>query len=255
MYRVAVVKLTSCSGCINEIVYAFTFSDIVSKYRIEYFTELVDVEEMGGVDIVFIEGSISNKHQEELVKSVRAKAGFVVAIGTCAVMGGVQSLRVGSDVNDVKKAVYAEPQYIEVYSDVKPVTDVIKVDFVIPGCPINGSALTSFLRKYAFGGLPIAIHESVCAECKRRGLECVLVARGVPCLGPVTISGCGAICPSFGRGCYGCYGIKYFDLNREKLEAFSRRLTELGMDRDDIDVLLKGYGFKVYSAIMRGGEA
>uniref|UniRef100_A0A7C4BCF6 NADH:ubiquinone oxidoreductase-like 20kDa subunit domain-containing protein n=1 Tax=Ignisphaera aggregans TaxID=334771 RepID=A0A7C4BCF6_9CREN len=254
MYSVAIVKLTSCSGCVNEVVYAFTFSDVISKYRIEYSTELTDVEEMREVDIAFVEGSITNKRQEELIKGVRSKARFIVAVGTCAIMGGVQSLRVGSDINDVKGLVYPEPHYIEVYSSVKPITDAITIDLAIPGCPINGDAVVSFLRKYALGGLPIAIYESVCAECKRRELECVMVAWGVPCLGPVTISGCRAICPSFGRGCYGCYGIKYFDLDKGKIEAFSRRLAELGMSREDVDALLKGYGFRVYSKITRDEE-
>jgi coenzyme F420-reducing hydrogenase gamma subunit len=252
MYKVGVVKLTSCSGCICEIAYAFAFDDILSNYNITYATILADVEEMGDVDVALIEGSVSSKHHEELVKAARAKAKFVVAVGTCAVLGGIQSLREGSDINTVKKAVYPNPEYIDVYDVPKPVADVINVDFALPGCPINGDALALFLRKYALGGLPVAIYESVCAACKRKGLECVVVSKGIPCLGPVTNAGCGALCPSFGRGCYGCYGLKYFDLNKEKLETFTNRLIELGMGRDDAVALLKGYGFKSYSTIVKG---
>jgi len=252
MYRVGIAKLTSCSGCINEVIYALTFRDIVDKYRVEYFTEVLDVEDFGEVDIVFVEGSISNKHQEEFVKNARAKAEFLVAIGTCALMGGVQSLRSGIDVEVVKRTVYPEPRYIDIYSDVKPVTDIVKVDLVIPGCPVNGDAVASLLRKYSLGGLPIPIYESVCGECKRKRFECVLVAKGIPCLGPITISGCGAICPSFGRGCYGCYGIKYFDIGKENIELFIKHLEELGLSREDVDTLLKGYGFKVYLSLTKG---
>jgi len=252
MYRIAIVKLTSCSGCINEVIYALTFRDIVDKYRVEYFTELTDVEDFGEVDIVFVEGSVSNKHQEELVKNARAKTEFLVAIGTCALMGGVQSLRNGVDVEVVKRTVYPEPRYIDIYSDVKPVTDIVKADLVIPGCPVNGEAVASLLRKYSLGGLPIPIYESVCGECKRKRFECVLVAKGIPCLGPITVGGCGAICPSFGRGCYGCYGIKYFDIGRKNLESFIKRLEELGLNREDVDTLLKGYGFKVYLSLTKG---
>jgi coenzyme F420-reducing hydrogenase gamma subunit len=251
MYRVGVVKLTSCSGCISEVVYAFTFDDILKNYDIVYCTELTDVESLGEVNVALIEGSVSNKHQEEVVKSVREKAKFVVAIGTCAVMDGVQSMRAGADINEVKKTVYPHPEYIDVYEVPKPLTDVINVDFVFPGCPINGDALVQFLRKFALGGLPVAMYESVCAACKRKGLECVAVSKGIPCLGPITNGGCGALCPSFGRGCYGCYGLKLFDLSKDKLDAFMRRAIELGIGKEDIEGLFKGFGFKVYSSLVK----
>jgi coenzyme F420-reducing hydrogenase gamma subunit len=109
MYKVSVIKLTSCSGCISEVVYAFTFNDILSNYGITYCTELTDVEDLGEVDIALVEGSVSSKHQEEVVKEVRKRAKFLIAIGTCAVMGGIQSLRAGSDLNIVKKSVYPVP--------------------------------------------------------------------------------------------------------------------------------------------------
>jgi|YelNatPaOPRAMG01_1025707.scaffolds.fasta_scaffold43213_2 coenzyme F420-reducing hydrogenase gamma subunit len=254
MYKVSLIKLTSCSGCISEVVYAFTYSDITNNYGIVYSTELTDSGEMGEVDIALIEGSVSDEQQEKLVKSVRAKAKFVAAIGTCAIMGGIQSMRADSDIDIVKGAVYPEPQYVDVYGVPKPITDVINVDFALPGCPINGDALVQLLRKYALGGLPVVIHEVVCATCKRKGLECVTVSKGVPCLGPITISGCGAICPSFGRGCYGCFGIKHSDLNKEKLEAFSNRLVELGAGREDLEVSIKGFGYKTYSMLTKAAK-
>jgi coenzyme F420-reducing hydrogenase gamma subunit len=249
MHRVSVIKLTSCSGCISEVVYAFTFNDILSNYSITYCTELTDVEDLGDVDIALVEGSVSNKHQEEVVKEVRKRAKFLIAIGTCAVMGGVQSLRAGSDLDIVKKSVYPEPQYIDVYEVPKPIADVVSIDYVLPGCPINGDALVSLLRKYALGGLPVAIYETVCADCKRKGFECAIISKGMPCLGPITSRGCGAICPSFSKGCSGCFGIKYFDLSKEKLDLFISRLVELGMGRDDVEALVKGFSYKVYSSI------
>lgn len=249
MYRMAIVKITSCSGCINELIYSLISSPtIFNNYKIVYFTELVDSVELGeDIDIVFIEGSIVNSKQENIVRDVRKRAKFIVLLGTCAVFGGVQATRVGENIEVVKGSIYPNPSYIDVYNDVKSVDSVVQIDFVFPGCPVNGEAIAMFLKKYALGGLPIAIHENVCGDCKRRGVECLAVSKGVPCLGPVTSSGCGAICPSFNRGCYGCFGIKMFDLDKEKLKNFVNVLKRLGMAEGDIEVLLKGFSYKFYS--------
>lgn len=254
MYRLAVIKTTSCSGCISELLYALTSSSTVfENYEVKYFTEIVDSDDLGAdIDIVFVEGSISNLRQENLLRSIRDKAKFIVALGTCATFGGIQTLRVSENLDAVKRSIYPNPDYIDVYSDVKSVDNIIRVDLVFPGCPVNGDAVASFLKKYALGGLPITLFESVCGECKRRGIGCVMVSKGIPCLGPVTNSGCGAICPSFNRGCYGCFGIKSFDIDKEKLEYFVDALTRVGMGKRESLVLLRGFSYKVYEKFIEG---
>ncbi|MEM2627571.1 MAG: hypothetical protein QW775_04915, partial [Ignisphaera sp.] len=194
----------------------------------------------------------SNLKQESLLRSIREKAKFVVAIGTCAAFGGVQALRVGENLDTVKGSIYPNPGYVDVYSDVKSIDSIIRVDFVFPGCPVNGNAIASFLRKYTLGGLPITFYESVCGDCKRRGIECVMVSKGIPCLGSVTNSGCGAICPSFNRGCYGCFGVKSFDIDKDKLKIFTDALTKLGIGKKEPQILFKGFSYKVYSTLTRG---
>jgi len=251
--KVLVAKLTSCSGCLSELIYALTHSDIKANYNVTYFTEILDIDKISDTELAFIEGSVTTKHQEEFLKNVRSRVEFLVALGTCALMGGVQSLRVEGRIEDVKKIVYPEPRYINVLGEVRSVDSVVKVDFAIPGCPVNGDALVSFLRKYALGGLPVAIYETVCSECKRRNIPCVVVTRRAPCLGPVTNSGCGALCPQFSRGCYGCYGLKFFDITREKIEALLDRLVEFKVDESNLRAVLLAYSFKLYSKLQEGG--
>jgi coenzyme F420-reducing hydrogenase gamma subunit len=247
VFRVVVVKLTSCSGCLNELLYAFTHSDIRDKYTIEYFTEIVDKDKLTSADIAFIEGSVSTTSQEELLRAVRSSVEFLVAMGTCALYGGVQSLKRHRGVDDSSTSTTLTPRSERLYSEIKTIDSVVKVDFAIPGCPVSGDAVVSFLRKFALGGLPVAIYESVCSECKRRGLTCILVTGKEPCLGPITVSGCGAICPAYSRGCYGCYGLKFFDINPESIRAIRERLRAMGLDEGNFKILIQAYSFKLYS--------
>lgn len=249
MFRVAFLKLTSCSGCLNQsLVALLAYEDLLSRYELAYFTELGTLSE-DYFDVLFVEGSVSNSKQEKELREFRGKSKTLIALGTCAVQGGIQSLRSGEDIEDVKKTVYPFPDKIDVYSDPKPVSDVVKVDFTIPGCPVNSEAVVNFLRKYIIGGLPLILPESVCCECKRNGLTCVMVAQGTPCLGPVTIAGCGALCPSFQRGCYGCYGLRTWDLDKAKLERFFDNVMKLGAPESIIQAVVRGYGFKSYKYV------
>lgn len=251
--KVAVIKLTSCSGCIQEVVKAIALNPkLLDVYEIAYFNEVTDpVENTGKYDIVFVEGSITTKEQENIVKMLRDSTDFVVAIGTCAVHGGIQALRVGESIEDVKAYVYPRPELIEVENDVKPLTSTTKVDIYIPGCPVDGNAVKSLLEKFARGGLPIPIPESVCGECKRKGIQCLVVSRSTPCLGPLTISGCGATCPSFGRGCYGCYGLRGFDETLINVGNYIDLLSKLGLDRETAFSLLRAFSFKEYNRLVR----
>ncbi|MEM0002454.1 MAG: hypothetical protein QXS24_02670 [Desulfurococcaceae archaeon] len=252
MIRVAFLKLTSCSGCLNQsLVALLSNEELLGKFEFAYFTELGLLTE-DYFDILFVEGSVSNSKQEKELREFRKKSKTLVALGTCAVQGGIQSLRSGEDVEEVKKTVYPFPDKIDIYSDPKPISDVVKVDFAITGCPINGDAVVNFLRKYDVGGLPLILPESVCCECKRNGLTCVMVAQGTPCLGPVTVSGCGALCPSFQRGCYGCYGLRTWDLDKTRLEKFFDKLLKLGAPESMIQVIARGYGYRSYKYVRRG---
>jgi len=247
--RVAFLKLTSCSGCLNQALVALlTSEDLLSKYEIVYFTELGIISN-DNYDLVLVEGSVTNTKQERKLEEFRARSKTLVALGTCAVQGGVHSLRAGEDFEEVKKTVYPFPQKIDVYSEPKPVSEIVRVDFFLQGCPVKGEAVVNMLRKYAIGGLPLILPESVCSECKRKGLTCVMVSQGIPCLGPITVSGCGALCPSFQRGCYGCYGLRTWDINEVKLEKFIGRISKLGAPGSMIQTALRGYGYRSFKYV------
>lgn len=254
MVKMGVVKLTSCSGCINEVLYSLALEPkLAEAYDVRYFIELGKESENEEFDILFIEGSISTREQEEYVKVLRSRARFLVALGTCSIMGGIQSLWAEEDLNIVKKAVYVNPDYIEVLNEIKPLDDIVSLDLIVPGCPVNRLAVVSLLKKFALGGLPIVLWESVCGDCKRGGILCVSVSKGVPCLGPITLGGCRALCPSFGRGCYGCYGLRWYDLDKHKVDKFIEVVKQLDLDEKSILTFLKGFGFKAYREIHRQG--
>ncbi|MEM0021630.1 MAG: hypothetical protein QW039_03430 [Fervidicoccaceae archaeon] len=257
--RLGVDKLSSCSGCINEIIYALLSDPLLSELiEISYFPELQDTNvSEGGFDIFLIEGSVVNREQMDRVKEIREKSKIVIAVGTCSTYGGVQSLRDRIDINDVKRNVYLRPELIEVEEEVYSIPEIIKTDLAVPGCPINGDSFLRLMRKLVLGGGEVLILESLCAECKRRGNECVLTKGKMLCLGPVVPAGCGAICPSFGRGCIGCFGIRG-DLAAKDAEKLAARMEKLGLGkREDIISFLMRFSYakdkEYFSRIVGGG--
>ncbi len=251
---VAVVKLTSCSGCINEFLYAVASNpELLRRVALVYATEFQDLNTLEEVDVALVEGSIATQHQEELVKSLRSRARLVVALGTCATFGGVQAARVDEDLRRVILASYPNPDFISVLPEVKSLDRVVKVDIKLPGCPVNGDSLARLLVKVTYGGGEVPIVENVCSECKRAGVQCVMVSKGVPCLGPVTFGGCGAVCPNFGRGCYGCYGLNTALVDVERLAKFLEVVERMGMSRDDVDALLKSYSHSALARLQARG--
>jgi coenzyme F420-reducing hydrogenase gamma subunit len=129
----------------------------------------------------------------------------LITIGACATAGGIQALRNFKDVREFTQAVYARPDFIDTLATSTPIKAHVNVDFELHGCPINKHQLLEVLAAFLNARKPNTPSHSVCVECKLRGTACVLV-RGIPCLGPVTHAGCGAICPAYNRGCYGCFG-------------------------------------------------
>jgi coenzyme F420-reducing hydrogenase gamma subunit len=205
--RVGVVKLTSCDGCQLTILdLEDELLRIVETFDIVDFPEATSNRSSGPYDILFVEGSVSAPDQVERLAELRARSTLLVAIGACATAGGIQALRNWGDVADWSASVYPDPALLQVLDRVTPVSDHVKVDVEVRGCPISPDQLRELLAALLAGRRPQLPDEAVCLECKRRGLTCVVVAANATCLGPVTRAGCGAICPGFGRGCYGCFG-------------------------------------------------
>jgi coenzyme F420-reducing hydrogenase gamma subunit len=178
----------------------------------------------GPYDLSLVEGSITTPHDAERIREVRRVSKALVTIGACATAGGIQALRNFTDVNAFASIVYAKPDYIDTLATSTAIADHVKVDFELRGCPIDKYQLLEVLTAFIHGRRPHIPAHSVCIECKRRGIVCVMVAHGTPCLGPVTQAGCGALCPSYDRGCYGCFG----PMETPNTVSLARRWSELG---------------------------
>ncbi|UVT18691.1 MAG: sulfhydrogenase subunit delta [Nitrospira sp.] len=203
----AVFKFASCDGCQLSILnLEEDLLAVGQALDIAYFPEASSDMKPGPYDIALVEGSITTAEDAHRILSVRKQANVLITIGACATAGGIQALRNWADVEAFKRTVYPSPEYIQSLSTSTPISEHVHVDFELWGCPIDKGQLLRIVTDLVAGVQPRLPADSVCLECKRRGNVCVLVARGIPCLGPVTRTGCGAICPSMGRDCYGCFG-------------------------------------------------
>jgi coenzyme F420-reducing hydrogenase gamma subunit len=179
---------------------------VAGALEIANFVEVSRAVVRGPYDLSLVEGSITTPHDAARIQQVRRASKYLVTIGACATAGGIQALRNFKDVQEFLRIVYATPAYIATLDTSTPIAQHVRVDFELRGCPINKHQLIEVIGAFLHGRKPHTPPHSVCLECKRRGTVCVMVARGTPCLGPVTQAGCGAICPAYDRGCYGCFG-------------------------------------------------
>jgi sulfhydrogenase subunit delta len=203
----AVFKLASCDGCqLTLLGCEEELVTLAGRIRIAHFTEVTRARLDGPYDIALVEGSVTTPEDAERIRSVRAASRHLVTIGACATAGGIQGLRNFAAAGEYAGLVYAHPEYIATLDTSTPVSDHVEVDFELHGCPVDRRQLVEVITAFLAGRRPVVPGHSVCQECKGRGTICLLVAKGVPCLGPVTRAGCGALCPSLDRGCFGCFG-------------------------------------------------
>jgi coenzyme F420-reducing hydrogenase gamma subunit len=224
----AVWKFASCDGCqLSLLDLEDELLALAERLQIAHFLEASSATVAGPYDVSLVEGSITTAHDAERIREVRTSSRALITIGACATAGGIQALRNFADVEEFTRVVYASPDYISTLTASTPISAHVPVDFELHGCPINKRQLLEVISAYLNGRRPRVRAHSVCIECKRRGTVCVMVAHGTPCLGPVTHAGCGAICPAYDRGCYGCYGPKETP-NTRSLDAWS------GLDQLDL---------------------
>jgi sulfhydrogenase subunit delta len=236
--KLAVWKFASCDGCqLSLLDCEDELLAITERITIAYFPEATRSVMKGPYDLSLVEGSITTPHDAERIHQVRRASKFLVTIGACATAGGIQSLRNFKDVKSYITAVYPTPQFIETLNKSTPIADHVFVDFQLRGCPINKYQLLELLNAFLNGRKPNIPQYSVCIECKRKGTPCVMVAEQIPCLGPVTQAGCNAICPSYRRGCYGCFGPKETPNTR----SLANRWIKLGIKEDDIVRSFRGF--------------
>ncbi|HZS88071.1 MAG TPA: oxidoreductase [Chloroflexota bacterium] len=236
--KLAVWKFASCDGCqLSLLDCEDDLLAVAGQVQIANFAEASRAVVKGPYDLSLVEGSITTVHDAERIQEVRRASRFLVTIGACATSGGIQALRNFKDVKEFISIVYARPDYIDTLATSTPIADHVPVDFELHGCPINKHQLLEVISAFLHGRAPNTPPHSVCMECKRRGTVCIMVAHGTPCLGPVTHAGCGAICPSYNRGCYGCFGPKETP-NTAELSAWWRHL---GVTEDGIVRVFRGF--------------
>ena len=247
----AVWKFASCDGCqLSLLDCEDELLALAGEVEIAYFLEARRATAAGPYDLSLVEGSVTTAHDAERIREVRRQSKALVTIGACATAGGIQALKNFADVDDFVAAVYATPGYISTLETSTPISAHVPVDFELHGCPINKAQLLEVLTAFLHGRRPQISSASVCTECKRRGTVCITVAHGTPCLGPVTHAGCGAICPFYNRGCYGCFG----PMETPNTVSLTKRLRTLGMGDAAVDRLFRTFNVEAFENARANGR-
>lgn len=224
--KLAVFKFSSCDGCqLSLLDCEDELLAVAERVHIAEFPEATSTRIEGPFDLSLVEGSIATQHDAERIHEVRRQSKFLVTIGACATSGGIQALRNFRDHREIMSLVYAKPEYIDSLASSTAIRDHIPVDFELRGCPVDKYQLLEVVSAFLHGRKPNVPAHSTCIECKLRGTVCVMVAHGTPCLGPVTHAGCGALCPGYARGCYGCFGPS----DAPQTRPLAERFIQLGM--------------------------
>jgi coenzyme F420-reducing hydrogenase gamma subunit len=233
----AVWKFASCDGCqLSLLDLEDELLALADAVDIAYFREATSKESEGPFDLSLVDGSITTPDDVTRIQEVRRRSAFLIVLGACATTGGIQALRNFGDVEEFKAIVYARPDYIQTLARSEGVAEYVSVDFELRGCPPNKLQLLEVVSAYLNGRKPNIAAHSVCVECKLRGNVCVMVT-GTPCLGPVTHAGCGALCPSYRRGCYGCYG----PMESPNTSAVAQAFSSSGVPDVDIKRLFRSF--------------
>ena len=224
--KLAVFKFASCDGCqLSLLDCEDALLEVAGAVDIAHFLEASSHVEPGPYDLTLVEGSITTAQDAERIQEIRTQSRTLVTIGACATAGGIQALRNFRDHPEMVRVVYAKPEYVSSLATSTPISAHVKVDFELWGCPVDKGQLLEVISASLHGRRPAVQSHATCFECKMRGTVCVMVARGEPCLGPVTHAGCGALCPAYARGCYGCFGPS----DAAHPEPLGRQLVQLGM--------------------------
>ncbi len=229
--KVAIYKLSSCSGCQQSLLNAEPdLGAIIGAVDFVHFIEAQQNNLPGPYDLALVEGSVSRSEEIEIVKELRHQSSVLIAMGACAIYGGPQALRNWADIDQLKQASYEDPDSIDALDWTTGIETYVPVDYKVYGCGPNPNQLVEVITNFLQGRTPSLPRYSVCVECKMAGNTCLLIAGGQNCMGPVTMAGCEAACPSHDRGCYGCFG----PMGAANAFALAKVFERLGNSADDI---------------------
>ncbi len=244
--KLAVFKFASCDGCqLSLLDCEDELLAVAESVTIANFPEASREVLAGPYDLSLVEGSITTPHDADRIQEVRAQSRFLVTIGACATAGGIQALRNWADAGEYAAFVYPRPDDIETLATSTPIAAHVDVDYELAGCPVSKAQLVEVIAAFTQGRKPAIPSHSVCVDCKLRGAACVMVGHGTPCLGPVTRAGCGALCPAYHRGCYGCFG----PMESPNLDALLAWWRELGVDDADSTRALRTYNALAFARL------
>ncbi|MDT8448459.1 MAG: oxidoreductase [bacterium] len=236
--KLAVWKLSSCDGCqLSLLDLEDHLLDLAEAVDIAWFPEASSAMLPGPYDVSLVEGSITSHSQLREIKKIRQESKLLVTIGACATAGGIQALRNFGDLSQWQAKVYAHPEYLDSLDRSTPVSNHVPVDYELRGCPVDKYQLLELLNATLFGRRPNIYDRSVCFECKLKGNPCLMVLRDTWCLGPVTHGGCDALCPTYDRGCFGCFGPK----EQANVKSMSRVIETKGASREELKRLYRKF--------------
>jgi sulfhydrogenase subunit delta len=234
--RVSVLKFSSCDGCQLALLnLGDALLQLAQRIELVYFAEAGIAKDNEDVDIAIVECSISTAAEITRIHEIRAHSKYVIAVGACATSGGIQALRNNADLQSWLSAIYPQPEQIDLLPSSTRLAEHIRIDQELWGCPINATQLLDTLSSYLLNVKPPQTTEAICLECKRKQNTCLLITQKKPCLGPVTRAGCGALCPTFGRACYGCTG----PLPNANFQSLTQQFHTLGLSEREIQDQLR----------------
>jgi sulfhydrogenase subunit delta len=239
--KIGFYSLTGCGGdqlmILNhedELLRLLNYVEVVS------FQEASSLQEDKKVDIAFVEGSVSTKMDLDRLNNIRKGSKTLIAIGDCAIGGCVQAMRnEETTIEEMIMKVYGKGEdYFEVLEPYG-LSKYVKVDLELQGCPIETTEIRQLILSLLHGNVPEIKDYPVCVECKLNEYQCLLVDKGMPCLGPIIAAGCNARCPGLGIDCVGCRGPIPNETNAaEEL----RTLKGKGFDEKYIENRLRFFG-------------
>ncbi len=234
--RIAFFDFASCEGCqLEALNFVDEFLALLEHVDIVNFREAM-TEVDWNIDVAFVEGSVTREQDISRLKNIREHAGKVIALGACACTGGVNAIKNTRPLDDVRSDVYGDKKDWFPTFATRPIDQVVKVDGYIYGCPIDRNDFLKNVQLILMGKMTLRHNDPVCVECKLKENECLL-SLGIPCMGPITRGGCGAIDPTYGHPCTGCRGL----VDDPNVNGATDVLAKHGLTVDDIKSYMSLY--------------
>lgn len=227
--KIGIFSFTSCEGCQLQIL---NLEDELPSL-VDYI-EIVNFREASSYrsnvyDIAFVEGSITRESEVEELKKIRENARILIALGACAHIGGINSLKNFHPPHTWLSTVYGRQDLFADTFTTRRVEDVVPVDMVIPGCPITKEEFLKFVKALLMHIIPRVPDYPVCVECRSKANVC-LVEEGKWCLGSITRAGCDALCPTYREACIGCRGF----VENPNIDSLMDILEEKGYPKNEV---------------------